>query len=83
MSFQHPAHYNYQVFTILQSGVICATATFIGILDSILGLTMFFLSLFSSCFMYYNYIRSVASHDTVVSIWLPNTSVHMVGIVRV
>jgi len=30
MSFQHPAQFNYQGFTILQSGAICAAATLIG-----------------------------------------------------
>ena len=53
MSFQHPAHYNVQGFVILQCGVICAAATLIDLLASNVGLTMVFLSLFSSFFIYY------------------------------
>ena len=56
MSFQLPAHYNYQGYTIIHSGVICAAATLISLLASILGLTMFFFFkfFFLMCFMYYN-----------------------------
>ena len=73
MSFKHPAHYNYQWFLILQSGDICAAATLIDLLASIIGLTTFFPKfVFLVCFMHYNCIfTSVLWLYT--SVWLDSS----------